>query len=111
VVRHIADRVMVMYLGRIVEIGDKQQIYSAPQHPYTQALLSAAPEADPDVKVKRIILEGDVPSPTRVPPGCSFHTRCPLAQDICKVERPALRQVASGQSAACHFASPNPIPV
>ncbi|KFC64987.1 Oligopeptide transport protein (ABC superfamily, ATP-binding protein) [Bosea sp. LC85] len=110
VVRHIADRVMVMYLGRIVEIGNKEQIYSAPQHPYTQALLSAAPEPDPDVKAKRIILEGDVPSPTRVPPGCSFHTRCPLAQDICRAERPALREVTPGQSAACHFARPNPIP-
>jgi peptide/nickel transport system ATP-binding protein/oligopeptide transport system ATP-binding protein len=109
VVRHIADRVMVMYLGRIVEIGYKQQIYSAPQHPYTQALLSAAPEPDPDIKAKRIILEGDVPSPTRVPPGCSFHTRCPLVQDICRVERPALREVAPGQNAACHFARPNPI--
>jgi oligopeptide/dipeptide ABC transporter ATP-binding protein len=111
VVRHIADRVMVMYLGRVVEIGLKHQIYSAPQHPYTQALLSAAPEADPDIRPKRIILEGDVPSPTRVPSGCSFHTRCPLAQDLCKVERPALRSVAPGQEAACHFAKPNPIPV
>jgi peptide/nickel transport system ATP-binding protein/oligopeptide transport system ATP-binding protein len=111
VVRHIADRVMVMYLGRIVEMGDKQQIYSAPQHPYTQALLSAAPQPDPDIKGQRIILEGDVPSPTRVPTGCSFHTRCPLAQDLCRIERPALREVAQGQSAACHFAKPNPIPV
>ena len=111
VVRHIADRVMVMYLGRIVEMGRKQQIYSAPQHPYTQALLSAAPQPDPDIKGQRIILEGDVPSPTRVPPGCSFHTRCPLAQDLCRIERPALRDVAPGQSAACHFAKPNPIPV
>ncbi|GAU86252.1 ABC transporter ATP-binding protein [Bosea sp. BIWAKO-01] len=109
VVRHIADRVMVMYLGRVVEIGHKEQIYSAPQHPYTQALLSAAPEPDPDFKARRIILEGDVPSPTRVPSGCSFHTRCPLVQDICKAERPALRDVAPGQSAACHFARPNPI--
>ncbi|MGO4669873.1 ABC transporter ATP-binding protein [Bosea sp. 2RAB26] len=109
VVRHIADRVMVMYLGRVVEIGHKEQIYSAPQHPYTQALLSAAPEPDPDFKARRIILEGDVPSPTRVPTGCSFHTRCPLVQDICKAERPALREVMPGQSAACHFASPNPI--
>ena len=111
VVRHIADRVMVMYLGRIVEIGAKQQIYSAPQHPYTQALLSAAPQPDPDIKGRRIILEGDVPSPTRVPAGCSFHTRCPLAQDLCRTERPALREVEPGQSAACHFAKPNPIPV
>lgn len=111
VVRHIADRVMVMYLGRIVEIGPKRKIYSAPQHPYTQALLSAAPEPDPDMKAKRIILEGDVPSPTRLPSGCTFHTRCPLAQAICKTQRPELREVAPGQSAACHFAAPNPIPV
>ena len=101
---------MVMYLGRIVEIGRKEQIYAAPQHPYTQALLSAAPEPDPDVRPKRIILEGDVPSPTRIPPGCSFHTRCPLAQEICRRERPLLREVAPGQDAACHFARPHPIP-
>jgi peptide/nickel transport system ATP-binding protein/oligopeptide transport system ATP-binding protein len=111
VVRHIADRVMVMYLGRIVEIGPKRQIYSAPQHPYTQALLSAAPEPDPDRRVKRIILEGDVPSPTRLPGGCTFHTRCPLVQPICKTQRPELREVAPGQNAACHFATPNPIAV
>lgn len=111
VVRHIADRVVVMYLGRVVEIGTKRRIYAAPQHPYTQALLSAAPEPDPDVKSKRIILEGDVPSPTRIPPGCSFHTRCPLAQDICRLERPLLRDVAPGQQAACHFARPNPIAI
>jgi oligopeptide/dipeptide ABC transporter ATP-binding protein len=109
VVRHIADRVMVMYLGRIVEIGPKREIYAAPQHPYTQALLSAVPRPDPDAQAKRIILSGDVPSPTRVPTGCSFHTRCPLAQDICKVDRPSLRTVAPGQQAACHFAVPNPI--
>jgi peptide/nickel transport system ATP-binding protein/oligopeptide transport system ATP-binding protein len=111
VVRHIAARVMVMYLGRVVEIGPKSLIYTAPQHPYTQALLSAAPEPDPDVKPKRIILRGDVPSPTRIPPGCSFHTRCPLVQDVCRIERPHLRAVAPGQSAACHFAKPNPIDV
>jgi peptide/nickel transport system ATP-binding protein/oligopeptide transport system ATP-binding protein len=111
VVRHIADRVAVMYLGRVVELGPKRQIYSAPQHPYTQALLSAAPEPDPDRQSKRIILEGDVPSPSRVPPGCSFHTRCPIAQDICKRDRPLLREVAAGQFAACHFAAPNPVPV
>jgi peptide/nickel transport system ATP-binding protein/oligopeptide transport system ATP-binding protein len=111
VVRHIADRVMVMYLGRVVEIGPKPRIYSAPQHPYTQALLSAPPEPDPDIKPRRIVLEGDVPSPMRVPPGCSFHTRCPLAQDICRSERPALRDVAPGQKSACHFARPNPIPI
>jgi oligopeptide/dipeptide ABC transporter ATP-binding protein len=111
VVRHIADRVAVMYLGRIVEIGPKKLIYSMPQHPYTQALLSAAPEPDPDIKSKRIVLEGDVPSPTNVPPGCAFHTRCPIAREICSIERPPLLDVAPGQQAACHFARPNPIPV
>jgi oligopeptide/dipeptide ABC transporter ATP-binding protein len=111
VVRHIADRVMVMYLGRIVEIGPKRQIYSAPQHPYSQALLSAAPEPDPDARTKRIILDGDVPSPTRLPSGCTFHTRCPLAQGICRTQRPELREVAPNQIVACHFAAPNPIPV
>jgi peptide/nickel transport system ATP-binding protein/oligopeptide transport system ATP-binding protein len=111
VVRHIADRVAVMYLGRVVEIGPKQQIYAAPYHPYTQALLSAAPEPDPDRQSQRIILEGDVPSPSKVPPGCSFHTRCPVAVEICSRERPALREVAPHQFAACHLAAPNPIPV
>lgn len=109
VVRHIADRVAVMYLGRIVEIGPKKSIYSMPQHPYTQALLSAAPEPDPDRKANRIVLQGDVPSPSRVPSGCSFHTRCPIARDICKVERPGLREVSPNQFSACHFAAPNPL--
>jgi oligopeptide/dipeptide ABC transporter ATP-binding protein len=109
VVRHIADRVAVMYLGRIVEIGPKKSVYSMPQHPYTQALLSAAPEPDPDRKANRIVLQGDVPSPSRVPPGCSFHTRCPIARDICKVERPVLREVSPNQLTACHFAAPNPL--
>ncbi|MDE1994407.1 MAG: ATP-binding cassette domain-containing protein [Rhizobiaceae bacterium] len=111
VVRHIADRVAVMYLGRIVEIGPKKAVYGLPQHPYTQALLSAAPEPDPVLKSRRIVLEGDVPSPTNIPSGCAFRTRCPLAKEICSTERPALREVAPGQSAACHFAKPNPIPV
>ncbi|MBB3406494.1 oligopeptide/dipeptide ABC transporter ATP-binding protein [Rhizobium sp. BK316] len=109
--RHIADRVAVMYLGGIVEIGDKRKVYSASLHPSTLALLSAAPEPDPDRKSRRIVLEGDVPSPSRIPSGCSFHTRCPIAQDICKVERPVWREVASGQMAACHLATPNPIPL
>lgn len=109
VVRHIADRIAVMYLGRIVEIGDAEQIYRAPQHPYTEALLSAAPHPDPDTRPARIILRGDTPSPTNVPSGCAFRTRCPLAQEICARERPTLSEVAAGQSVACHFAHPNPI--
>ena len=111
VVRHIADRVVVMYLGRVVEVGPKARVYETPHHPYTQALLSAAPEPEPDARRKRIILEGDVPSPSNVPPGCSFHTRCPIAADICRRERPPLADVGEGQRAACHFAKPNPIPV
>ncbi len=111
VVRHIADRVAVMYLGRIVEIGPKSRIYSFPSHPYTQALLSAVPEPDPETRRARIILKGDVPNPANVPTGCSFHTRCPIAQDVCKVERPPLNETAPGHLSACHFAKPNPIPI
>ncbi|MCP8940845.1 dipeptide ABC transporter ATP-binding protein [Alsobacter sp. SYSU M60028] len=111
VVRHIADRVAVMYLGRIVEMGPKDAIYRTPHHPYTQALLSAAPEPDPDRPSRRIILQGDVPSPTNMPSGCAFSSRCPLAQDICRQERPPLRDELPGHQVACHFARPNPIPV
>ena len=109
VVRHIADRVAVMYLGRIVEIGSKSRIYSFPSHPYTQALLSAVPEPDPETRTARIILKGDVPNPANVPLGCSFHTRCPIAQDICRVERPPLAETVPGHLSACHFAKPHPI--
>ena len=107
VVRHIAHRVAVMYLGRVVEEGPKAAVFHAPQHPYTQALLSAVPE--PGGPARRIVLEGELPSPTAIPSGCSFRTRCPLAQPVCAEERPALREVAPGQRAACHFARPNPI--
>jgi peptide/nickel transport system ATP-binding protein/oligopeptide transport system ATP-binding protein len=110
VVRHIADRVAVMYLGRIVELGPKARVYGGPSHPYTQALLSAVPEPDPDAAKTRIILQGDVPNPANVPPGCSFHTRCPIAQPICRTDRPPLAETAEGHFAACHFAKPYPIP-
>jgi oligopeptide/dipeptide ABC transporter ATP-binding protein len=109
VVRHVADRVAVMYLGRIVELGTKDQIYSAPHHPYTEALLSAAPRIDRQAKSNRIILTGDVPSPSRVPAGCAFRTRCPLATDICAQERPELTTVEPGRTVACHHARAFPI--
>jgi len=111
VVRHIAHRVAVMYLGRLVEVGDTDTLFSQPHHPYTQALLSAAPVADPDRRKTRIVLSGDVPSPANVPPGCHFHPRCPVAQAVCRETVPELRDVGGGQMAACHFAKPFPIPV
>ena len=103
VVEHISHRVAVMYLGRIVEIAGKDALYAAPQHPYTQALMSAVPVPDPTVTPQRIILQGDVPSPMRPPEGCHFHTRCPYAEARCRVERPAMRQVGPNQFAACHL--------
>lgn len=111
VVRHIATRVAVMYLGRIVEIGPRRLVYDTPHHPYTQALLSAAPNPDPDAPRRQIVLSGDVPSPSNVPSGCAFHSRCPIAVARCRTERPALKAVASDHAAACHFAEPNPIRV
>jgi oligopeptide/dipeptide ABC transporter ATP-binding protein len=104
VVRHLADRVYVMYLGRIVESGPAEQIYSAPQHPYTRALLSAVPFPDPSRHRERIVLEGDVPSPIAPPPGCAFHPRCPNVVEVCRSERPELREVASRHASACHLA-------
>lgn len=103
VVEHISHRVAVMYLGRIVELADKQSLFANPQHPYSEALLSAVPVPDPGVTPKRIILQGDVPSPIRPPPGCHFHTRCPYVEARCRTETPLMREVAPGHFAACHL--------
>lgn len=103
VVKHIADRVGVMYLGRIVEDAPKKQFYDSPLHPYSQALLSAVPVMLPAKKQERIILTGDVPSPSNPPPGCTFHTRCPRAVEICSHEVPLLKKVGSDHFASCHL--------
>ena len=102
VVRHISDRIAVMYLGSVAEVADKAQLYSNPMHPYTKALLSAIPLPDVKKKRQRIILQGDVPSAYNPPSGCKFHTRCPYATDLCKQEIPVLRQMEKGHQVACH---------
>jgi peptide/nickel transport system ATP-binding protein/oligopeptide transport system ATP-binding protein len=103
VVRHIATRVAVMYLGHIVELAETAALFAEPRHPYTQALLSAVPVPDPAARRKRIILEGDVPSPIAPPPGCRFHTRCPHARERCREEVPALVADGAGRATACHL--------
>ncbi|WP_026564192.1 ABC transporter ATP-binding protein [Bacillus sp. UNC41MFS5] len=103
VVRHLCDRIAVMYLGRVVEIADKKQLFTNPSHPYTRALLSAVPIANPKAKRERVILKGDLPSPANPPSGCTFHPRCPVANESCKTNIPILRDMDSGHQVSCHL--------
>ncbi|UUV19315.1 ATP-binding cassette domain-containing protein [Fusobacteria bacterium ZRK30] len=105
VVKHISDRIGVMYLGNMVELAPKKNLYATPQHPYTKALLSSIPETDLDIikNRKRIVLEGDIPSNVTPPSGCKFHTRCPIAKDVCKAEEPKWEEVSEGHFVACHY--------
>jgi oligopeptide transport system ATP-binding protein len=103
VIEHIADRIGVMYLGKLVEVGTSRQICVEPKHPYTQALLNAVPVPDPDAKKRRVVLRGDAPTPSRPPAGCRFHTRCPIAVDRCRFDEPPLRPIDDGRDVACHL--------
>lgn len=120
VVRYISDRIAVMYLGKIVEIGERADVYTTPLHPYAKALISAAPVPDPAFdRSGRVLLQGDLPSPANPPPGCRFNTRCPMVQPNCRVDEPALREIIPGHFSACHYAEtllpggtpPAPVPV
>ncbi len=109
VVEHIGHRIAVMYLGRIVELAPRERIFSQPQHPYTEALMAAAPIAAPKARNARLVIEGDVPSPINPPPGCHFHTRCPYAEARCRVDAPPLQEIAPGHVVACHLRQPAPL--
>jgi len=109
VVEHIGHRIAVMYLGRIVELAPRERIFAQPQHPYTEALMAAAPIAAPKARNARLVIEGDVPSPINPPPGCHFHTRCPYAEARCKVDAPPLQEIAPGHVVACHLRQPAPL--
>ncbi len=104
VVEQISDRVGVLYLGRLVEVGPTREIFARPQHPYTVSLLSAVPVPEPGGRRQRIVLPGEPPSPMNPPPGCPFHTRCPIARERCRTEEPPLTEVAPGHRVSCHFA-------
>jgi oligopeptide/dipeptide ABC transporter ATP-binding protein len=106
VVEHISDRIVVMYLGKVVEVAERMELYRNPQHPYTQALMSAIPVPNPDLKRERTILTGDVPSPLNPPSGCPFHPRCPVAVDVCSRVVPPLIDLAGGHLSACHLRTP-----
>jgi len=104
VVRHISNRVAVMYVGRMVELAETDELFRAPRHPYTAALLSAVPEPDPRTRSKRIVLQGEVANPAAPPTGCYFHPRCPYAVDVCRTDTPAWREIARGRFVGCHRA-------
>jgi oligopeptide/dipeptide ABC transporter ATP-binding protein len=105
VVEHISDRIAVMYVGKLVEMAETDVLLGKPLHPYAEALISAVPPADPDIRLNRIVLEGDVPSPANPPPGCVFHPRCRYAQSRCRQEAPELVEVRPGHYASCHFSA------